>query len=74
MRISTSQNYHHGDSCNVGDCQRRYCTDHRLLWNDCDTAKKDWDGRGRKVWMLGECPDCERDFRVKEAQRYAKSA
>lgn len=65
MRIQTSVQYHHGDQCDVRDCQRNYCKDHRLLWSDCDTAKIDWEGSGRKMWMLGACPACETQARRK---------
>jgi hypothetical protein len=42
-----------------------------MLWNDCDTAVRTHEGSGRRVWELKDCPNCERDWRMKEAQRYA---
>lgn len=75
MRISTSDGYYHGFQCDIGDCERRYCNEHRLLWRDCDTAKTategDFDviGGTREVYEMGECPECEVATRRREIER-----
>lgn len=72
MRIQTSEHYHHGTSCDVADCQRRYCNLHRILWNDCDTAVIDWSGAGQRLWMLNDCPACMRDNEKRKQAQFIK--
>lgn len=67
MRIQASENYRHEYECPLGECQRRYCHDHRLLYRDCDTAYRDGYGdretRVRYFWSSdGECPDCKAEI------------
>lgn len=69
MRIGYSDNYYHGYDCEVGRCERHYCTKHRELWRDCDTAQATHEGSGRPVWELGDCPDCEADSRLRRWTR-----
>lgn len=67
MLIRTTENYFHEWDCNLEDCERRYCHKHRLLWRDCDTAKKGYEGDRdvigglHEIVELGDCPECERD-------------
>lgn len=68
MRITASENYFHDYECYLGDCDRHYCAEHRLLWRDCETAVKGYDadhsdGRAHYVYEMGECPSCESDFK-----------
>lgn len=66
MRLAKSERYHGKKECRILlECERQYCFTHRLLWNDCETAKHTMDadyvnGRPRQVWSLGDCPECER--------------
>lgn len=66
MRISTTWDYFHRE-CNLRDCERRYCSAHRLLWRDCETAKaglegdRDVIGGLHEIYELGDCPECERE-------------
>lgn len=76
MRIITSENYWHEWDCPFGDCERRYCSEHRLLYRDCDTARKGLVGdfdivRGVcAVWESdGECPVCVKEDRAKRLAR-----
>ena len=74
MKISTSNNYHHGDCQWLSDCERHYCNFHRLLWSDCDTAKESVEGDSdvingtHTIIENGDCPKCESDARMR---RYA---
>lgn len=69
MRITTSDNYyHHVIDCDQDNCERRYCSKHRLLWRFCDTAKRGVDdyflhGEPHYVYEWGNCPSCEYEFR-----------
>ena len=78
MRISTSDNYYHSFlECFLRDCQRHYCSKHRLLWIDCDTAVKGIDaeyanGKPHYVIEMGDCPQCEYDARLKKFKRIAE--
>ena len=66
MRISTTDGYFHSE-CDLRDCERRYCPDHRLLWRDCETAKEGYEGDRdvigglHAIVELGDCPRCERE-------------
>lgn len=68
MRVSKSEGYHGRNGCPRGleDCQRQYCHTHRLLWNDCETAKiaqggdREVPGGVYNVFELGECPLCRK--------------
>jgi hypothetical protein len=75
MRIKTSENYHHDFDCDLAnDCERRYCSEHRLLWRDCDTAITGYEGdrdltQGlHLIWDLRDCPDCEHESRIRKYQ------
>lgn len=70
MRISTSQNYAYGydHDCDIQECERHYCNDHRTLWQDCDTAEKEGDDSGRRWWTLREAPCCLAAFRRKKME------
>jgi hypothetical protein len=77
MRITTTENYYHDFlECNIRDCERHYCSEHRLLWRDCDTAKKGYEGDRdvtnglHEITEMGDCPLCEKAERTKrfEAQ------
>lgn len=65
MRITASENYFHERECFMDDCDRRYCSEHRLLWKDCDTAISVRDGAGQVWWELSDCPECVKDARTK---------
>lgn len=69
MRITTSDNFKHGWNCRVSGCERHYCSEHRMLWRDCDTAIVDFDGSGRLWWGLRDCPVCEIEERQKKISR-----
>ncbi len=66
MRIMATIRYHDHAyrECTVEDCQRRYCAEHRLLWRECETAKRtsqgDRDVASNPIYELGDCPQCER--------------
>ncbi len=75
MRISKSDGYE-DDPCDES-CDKAYCRTHRLLWRFCETAKKGMDdtysnGRPHYVYEWGDCPACEVENRIKEAERYAQ--
>lgn len=89
MRITTSDGYYHPKirgfhECPLlgDDCDRHYCSEHRLLWRDCDTAKpwtqgdRDVIGGTRTVYENGDCPACEWEENEKryERQRAAREA
>lgn len=69
MRRTTSDNYFHESECNVGDCQRHYCSEHAHLWRDCDTAIVTKDGAGHVWYEMRECPQCLEDSRRQRARR-----
>lgn len=74
MRITTSDNYYHGWECALDDCQRQYCSEHRLLWRECETMRKGMDdtysnGRPHYVFELGDCPVCEAHEQTKRFKR-----
>ena len=76
MKITTSQGYHGKRECDfLSDCERRYCWEDRLLWNDCETVKRGYQGDGdledgtETIYELGECPKCEARERQKKIFR-----
>lgn len=66
MRITTSDQYAYGytHDCQIRDCERHYCSVHRTLWQDCDTAELDHEGSGRPIIVLKEAPCCLRTWRL----------
>lgn len=72
-RITTSDRYFDGsDDCPLGDCDRHYCPEHRLLFRDCDTAvqgtigDRDVIGGLRTIWeSQGECPSCVQEWKIR---------
>lgn len=79
MKIAASDGYFH-DRCSLGDCERHYCSTHRLLWRDCETVVGDIEGdrdviNGTRVIVeLGDCPECERASRHRKFQRELEAA
>lgn len=69
MNITTSTNYFHSWPCSLDDCERHFCSEHRLLWRDHDTAISVRDGAGQVWWELSDCPMCVESERAKK--RYA---
>lgn len=76
MRITQSSGYHSKSDCSVlSDCERRYCSEHRLLWNDCETGKMGYEGDGdvinglHTIMELGDCPQCEQLEKRKKIRR-----
>lgn len=68
-RITYSDQYFHKfDGCDLRDCERHYCNEHRLLWRDCDTAREDYDGAGQSLWELLGCPACEWESKERRYQ------
>lgn len=72
MRITTSDNYNDGASCPLADCDRHYCSEHRLLYRCCDTAvqgtigDRDVIGGVRLIWeSQGECPSCVQEWKIR---------
>ena len=66
MRVSKSDGYHGHKACTIlHECFRQFCLIHRLLWNDCETAKigqvgdREVPGGVYDVIELGECPMCK---------------
>src|SRR5262245_34223430 len=38
IRMTETYEYHDSSQCPLELCERRYCTAHRILWRDCETA------------------------------------
>lgn len=75
MRISATEIYFHHDRiypCHIEGCQRNYCSEHRLLFRDCDTAIKTYDGAGQTLYDLNDCPECVNSERMKRWQMGAR--
>jgi len=59
----------------LDDCERHYCNAHRLLWRDCDTAKRGLEGDRdvigglHEIYEMGDCPECEVETRRREIER-----
>lgn len=77
MRITTSDGYRHGFECPLSDCERHYCSEHRLLYRDCDTAYRDGmddadvPGGFIAFWSSeGECPNCVQEAKIKRFREY----
>ena len=62
MRMSKDPTHH--DRC--GGCEKMYCRDHRLLYNECRTATYDRTPESRGLWDGGECPVCKIESRTRE--------
>lgn len=77
MKITKSEGYHGRDDCPIlEDCRRRYCDEHRLLYNECETAIKGWEGDrevfggARQIWESdGECPYCKKREKDKKLRQ-----
>jgi hypothetical protein len=75
MRISTTNHYYHRGECDVRDCARQYCPEHRLLWRQCETIKQGWEGDPevingtRRIFEFGDCPACEHQEERKRMYR-----
>lgn len=72
MRITKSEGYHHGLVCQrLWDCESHYCHEHRLLWSDCETMRRGFEGDRdvagglHAVFEMGNCPSCERELYVR---------
>ena len=66
MRISTTHNYHLDYyTCGVEACKRLYCPTHRLLYNWCDTASRDYEN-DMLVYSDGDCPKCTSDSTIRK--------
>ena len=74
MKITTSDSYSKKHKCSIQDCERRYCSEHRLLWRECDTAIMTSDGAGEKLWELRGCPACEWEEKEKKYIRERENA
>ncbi len=68
MKISTSYGYHGRKArCPAKGkftCHEAYCKIHRLLYSECEVARRDYEGSGREVYMFGDCPQCQHDSRM----------
>lgn len=53
----------------MGGCDRNYCSEHRLLWRDHDSAWLTTDGAGQQWWETQDCPKCFADERRKRYER-----
>lgn len=69
VRIAATDNYRH-ERCPLYSCDRRYCSEHRLLFRDCDTATPSKDGAARIVYEIMDCPKCMSDERQKKFSQY----
>jgi hypothetical protein len=76
VRITTTDNYYHDYGCRMDDCDRMYCSEHRLLYRVCDTAVEAEEGdrdviNGTRIVMEsdGECPQCKQEERNKRMER-----
>lgn len=90
MRITISHGYHRKQfhrnwrgqlvqSCPLEDCNRRYCSMHRLLWSECETATETLDGDrdvigGTRMILevSDECPACRRETANKQYEKMLK--
>lgn len=61
MRIEKTYDKFH--DCDLRTCGRNYCGTHRLLYRDCDSMERGWEGDRdvingtRMIWeVTGECP------------------
>ena len=67
MRItSTCTYYFHEYYCQMEGCERRYCSEHRLLYRECDTAHMTHDALGATWYETRECPGCMDQERIKK--------
>jgi len=70
MRISKDD--WHQEFCDQ-QCVRGYCSDHRLIFQFCQSAQKSFehDEWGRYLVIAGdnECPTCKHDYENKELIR-----
>jgi hypothetical protein len=76
VRRSTTENYYHDGGCPLEDCERLYCSEHKLLYRACDTAQPGTEGDRdvvngtRTVWETdGECPKCAQKARRLQYER-----